>query len=400
MTNDPHANLPINFSDPRLGVVSIELERANVFVGMNGCGKSTLLKSIQSTLAGQFDCVRVKGGRAAVGFDQVQQVGYATGTPQNVSQGVMMGCQTLAQQASADVSSRVIYALRLLSDLEQSRRIDHSKKVQVWQESQTRENPTPPPPLPEMPMARVFESFAEVFPGMSISHAENSNQLRMVKNGSDPYPLTELSDGEKQVFNLLVDIVAIKERRQENGEVKALVYLVDEPEQNLNPFLAQRFWTVIEETFSEYRFVYATHCVAIASRANVDKLYAVGSNQVRLVATPHVGNLNKAEIEQMLGVLPGLLDYRSALVVEGNEVSTDIRFYRWLTNNSSLNVVPANGGCNDVLAIVRRSAVWQCLSPDIQVFGIVDGDYSEPEDSSFLLVGTGSYGSGVVPFRS
>ena len=61
------------------------------------------------------------------------------------------------------------------------------------------------------------------------------------------------------------------------AENKSLI-LVDEPELNLNPGLACRFWDIVEIELPESIFVYATHCVSFAMRNHVQKIIVLGKN--------------------------------------------------------------------------------------------------------------------------
>jgi hypothetical protein len=57
---------------------------------------------------------------------------------------------------------------------------------------------------------RLFELFAEIFPQISLSYDSQSKRLSAQKNGQT-YGPSNLSDGEKQVFSILADLIELDE---------------------------------------------------------------------------------------------------------------------------------------------------------------------------------------------
>src|SRR5205823_6310638 len=108
----------------------------------------------------------------------------------------------------------------------------------------------PSKPVPEI--AKIGELLNEVFPTLTLEQNfdfKSAGQQYLARKGNSTYHPNGLSDGEKQILAFLSAVQMIPKR---------VVFLVDEPEQNLHPELANRFWTQIEEAFPDGIFLYAT----------------------------------------------------------------------------------------------------------------------------------------------
>jgi ABC-type Mn2+/Zn2+ transport system ATPase subunit len=122
-------------------------------------------------------------------------------------------------------------------------------------------------------MTELFESFAEVFPGITLSLEKGGIQC---KQNGQTYDVGQLSDGEKQVFLLLADALFVSS--------DGAMFLVDEPELQLHPRLADTLWTSVERRRPTSKFVYATHSLSFAMRPSVDtRIVLSGPNRPPLV---------------------------------------------------------------------------------------------------------------------
>jgi energy-coupling factor transporter ATP-binding protein EcfA2 len=238
----------------------------------------------------------------------------------------------------------------------------------------------PYPVRDEPPLNRLFNIFNEIFPQISISHNMAANQLEATKNGM-LYGPSSFSDGEKQVYSILADFIEL-------GDSFSLI-LIDEPELNLHPQLAERLWTTIEDKFPEKTFIYATHSISFALRRNVERVFVLGTNSPAVLDS--LADLQKEDSVALLGSLPGILSARKVLVTEGEATGKqdpfDADFYRWLLQDNSVKIHNA-GGCNEVIAIAKREGFWKSISTDIELKGVVDADYGSQRaspESVFVL---------------
>jgi energy-coupling factor transporter ATP-binding protein EcfA2 len=252
--------------------------------------------------------------------------------------------------------------LLLIDKLGDEIEINHSRAVTQWQNSgRNGECPTREQP----PLDRLFDLFTEIFPSITLEYNSSNKQLRCKKNGQ-VYPPSQLSDGEKQIFSLLADIVIL-------GGDNRLV-LADEPELNLNPGLANRFWDLIEYELPNSVFVYATHSVSFAMRANVERVFVLSNENSNITEIKNIAEIDAKELPAFLGSIPAILSSTKAVVVEGRENSLDTLVYRWLIKQKDVEIVPV-GGCKDVKDIANKTGVWTALAPSVKILGVIDRDF-------------------------
>jgi energy-coupling factor transporter ATP-binding protein EcfA2 len=217
----------------------------------------------------------------------------------------------------------------------------HSDAVEKWVKSgQQGECPKRKQP----PLEHLFELFTEIFPRISLSYNADARQLWAEKDGSR-YGPSGLSDGEKQVFSILADLIELEDDHD--------LIVADEPELNLHPELAERVWTLIENEFPLKHFIYATHSINFALRPNVEKVWIVSARHHNITDFRGLNSLDRDEAVAFLGAIPGILSADHVLVTEGHEKSFDAIFYRWLLGDSKLEIYPA-GSCTDVEAVVKK----------------------------------------------
>ncbi|MEJ7848815.1 MAG: AAA family ATPase [Pyrinomonadaceae bacterium] len=182
-----------------------------------------------------------------------------------------------------------------------------------------------------------------------------------------------MSDGEKQVFSLLADIVVL-------GEDGRLV-IADEPELNLNPGLADKLWDLIEEELTDSVFISGTHCVSFAMRANVEKIYVLNNSNIAEIK--NVKDIDEKELPALLGSIPAILASNRAIAIEGRENSIDSIIYRWVLGDKTVEIV-AVGGCEEVFAVSNKTGVWDALAPTVRISGVIDRDSRAAIDLSIL----------------
>jgi hypothetical protein len=108
---------------------------------------------------------------------------------------------------STSLADRVFDALVVLDKRDAFFKSEHSDAVSKWvAEGQKGECPRRAQP----PLDRLFELFAEIFPQISLSYDSQSKRLSAQKNGQT-YGPSNLSDGEKQVFSILADLIELDE---------------------------------------------------------------------------------------------------------------------------------------------------------------------------------------------
>lgn len=360
----------------RTGEQPLEFRRINVILGANGTGKSRLLTELLHNIKKEkpdYSALVIEGGRAIkinsslmVNSDNFRQY-------QTYDQTI----HVYKSKRDGPLANRLFDALKYLEKLSEKHRHDHSDEVTSWiSRNRTNEEgrPSDVPIRPIDPMLEVFQAFSDIFPTIQLKYINTNQNITCIKN-SIQYPLSQMSDGEKQVFSILVDLFRLSENK--------LFLLVDEPELNLNPGLANRVWNTIEQTLPDAIFVYATHSVNFALRENVELRLVLSNEDSNIQEIGNISELNKHDRYELVGTLPSLIENRVTLVVEGEMESFDKIFYDWILMNREVSVQPV-GSSEDVKAIVKRIEKWRAISPNTQLIGLVDRDYKGEQQISEL----------------
>lgn len=347
------------FQSARFPSKPFDLARINVILGANGSGKSSVLSELRDKVD-RTSVVYIEGGRTIKITDQLK---FDIKNFQHYD-GLEKAEQLYENKRRLSLADRLFDALVVLEKRDQEMRAKHSDEVEAWNShGQKGSYPSRGP----APLQRVFDLFSEIFPLISLRFEAKGRRL-WAKKGESEYGPSKLSDGEKQVFSILADLSEL--------DSKHSLLIVDEPELNLHPELAERLWNLLELEFPDKRFVYATHSISFALRDNVEKVFVLSSDAEGVVEFKGIESLSRAETTAFLGGLPGILSANRVVVTEGHEKSFDAIFYRWLLEDSKLEIFPA-GGSSDVLGVVHRSGLWSKISSRISLRGVIDADFKD-----------------------
>ncbi|MDE2241603.1 MAG: ATP-binding protein [Bradyrhizobium sp.] len=209
---------------------------------------------------------------------------------------------------------------------------------------------------------------------------QQSEQVFASKNGSAPYSVAELSDGERNALLLAADVLTAK---------SGALFIVDEPERHLHRSIISPLLTLLFERRNDCAFIVSTHDVLLPidnPRARILLLRScvyLGPNVVRgwdadLVATPD--KIDDTLKRDILG------SRRHLLFVEGEERSLDKPIYSLLFPAAS---VIAKQRCRDeehAVTGIRDSSEL----PWLKAFGIIDGDNRDAAEIG-RLKGRGVY---------
>jgi ABC-type lipoprotein export system ATPase subunit len=360
----------VNFRSSRTPNCDIAVGRITVFLGANGTGKSKLLQEVlsaSSTLFPGYTAVRIEGGRAITLKDSLA-LDRNTFSPYRTLETAKA---THKGKIGSTLSSRVFDAMQLLERMGRNIKSEHSDAVIEWQIENLQ---GPCPQRDQHPLERVFDLFNEIFPRIKLTYNESS-QAMSCKKGESAYPPSQLSDGEKQCFSILADLVELADDRS--------VVFVDEPELNLNPLLANKLWDTVEAEFPDATFVYATHSVSFAMRPNVRRVHVLSDNNSSIQEINVISDVTMDELPPLLGSIPAILTTSTAIVTEGTEKSFDGIFYNWLVPDIDFETVPVGGG-NDVAAVAARIGVWEAIAANFKLIGVVDRDFKSDQQLTEL----------------
>ncbi len=380
-----------------------DLGRVNVVLGVNGSGKSKLLHDIAFHVREsepESTVVQTVGGRQI--FLQSSVSGRAT-APVKTEFKEYLESQTRnrLQEISRDTvqeysdmggrntlltpESRLQSVLTLLASQIAGFEVDYRKKLFSWGES-NRSEEAPTRQESDL-LTALLGLFTEIFPEITISAVHNPNvggnnshsfTLECCKRGKT-YPIYKMSDGEKQVFASLADRFVFADTQ--------CVFIVDEPELNLDPALACNFWNVMEREMPESTFLFATHSMDFALRQGVENIWVLGQKVPTKIDKVRLKSLSIDEQRVFLGSIRGIVIADIGVVVEGEgaDTSIDAIIYPWLLGTNTSEVcVRSYGGCDDVIDATKKIDIWEEIAPSAKVVGIVDRDYRSDEKISAM----------------
>lgn len=353
----------MKYNSPLFENYSFDFARVNVILGANGSGKSKLLTEIKNqagTLTGGAKVAYIEGGRTIKIKDILQLDHTNVGAYDRYDSAVTH----YFNKRVTSLADRVFDALLVLDKRDALLKGKHSDAVDRWTaEGQKGECPRRAQP----PLEHFFELFSEIFPLITLSYDPESRKLSAQKNGQS-YGPSSLSDGEKQVFSILADLIELDDAHE--------LIVADEPELNLHPELAERLWTLIENEFPGKTFIYATHSISFALRENVEQVWVLSADAKNITRFTGFDSLERPQVTAFLGALPGILSANRVLVTEGHEKSFDAIFYRWLLQDKKLEIYSC-GGCSDVAAVIAKSGIWAEISSNVELRGVVDADFRD-----------------------
>ena len=189
------------------------------------------------------------------------------------------------------------------------------------------------------------------------------------KDGTVPYSVAELSDGERSTLLLAAEVVTVP---------SGTLILVDEPERHLHRSIIAPLLTQLFSQRPDCQFVVATHEVMLPSDVPHSRVLLIrGCNyqngsivdwSIDLVDSG--GIVDEAIRKDILGAR------RKMVFVEGEENSLDKPLYSLVLPSVS---VIAKGSCRDVEHAVRSIRASDQLHW-LQAFGIVDNDGKNSSD--------------------
>jgi energy-coupling factor transporter ATP-binding protein EcfA2 len=352
-------------ANPPIEPFAVECGRISVLLGSNGSGKTRFIyrmmdRSLSSEKKNSF--IYVEGSRTfrdkIINIDPHNETHKFNENPKQFE-------DTYIAHRRSELTHRVQLSLQLLK-LRSRKEYEAYIKAGIAWDKGGRKGPSPTEPLQSL--QRMFLMFNEIFPEISLQETD-SGQLYCLQNGQ-MYTAPEASEGEKQVIGLLSDLLLNPE--------EGLVILVDEPEAHMNPLLACDVWSVIEAHMPEAQFVYATHSVLFALRPSVTSLFVMDKATYQPKQISQLKDIPAEELEQSIGSIPYVLSKRVALGVEGNDVSFDATFYRWVLGRNDIAIVPL-GDRNKVLGETERLSLLREIAPNAKILGIVDADFKLTE---------------------
>ena len=192
---------------------------------------------------------------------------------------------------------------------------------------------------------------------------ENNEELFASKNGSQPYSIAELSDGERNVLSISIDVLTSKPDS---------LIIIDEPERHLHRSIISPLLSSLFEKRNDCAFIVSTHEVSLPTdNKNSQTLLIRGCAwNSKNVQSWDVDLITKGEeipdfIKQKI-----LGSKRKILFVEGNQTSLDLQIYQLIYPDISVHPL---GDCKEIIRAVEGISNTGELHW-LKALGLVDSD--------------------------
>lgn len=364
-----HIVIPANERHPALDA---QFGRVTVLLGANGTGKSALIASLRSRGHAPFGmkhAQKIEARRVMnlIGRSQLTRA-QAANAMHSLSEGFLENYNFDTKWHQNEFSK----LLEALCTAEQERDTRYSKECNELALSGKRDALAP---RPRSALDDFKEIYTDALPDLTLEFDTASAGLACRRRGGQAYGPENMSSGEQQVFLLLGKFISARPET---------AYFIDEPELNLNPRLAERFWSIMERRNPSSVFVYATHALHFAMRPEVDRALVLGrKGVVPLDASEEFLALAREDREQFLGSIPSIVLASKVLFTEGEPDSIDTALYSYLLQGTDIRVESV-GGCEEVEKAVAGRQGWERFTVDAQVGGVIDSDFKSDEEVARL----------------
>lgn len=194
------------------------------------------------------------------------------------------------------------------------------------------------------------------------------NILVQPSEGSNQYPASEMSDGERAIFYMIGQVLVSDDNK---------LLIIDEPELHVHPSIMSKLWDELEAVRADCAFVYITHDLEFATNRKAQK-FVISDYDPKPTWKIEIVPEGTGFSEEMTTLILG--SRRPILFVEGQNNSLDISIYR--ACYPDWTVIP-HSSCSEVI----HSVVTMRKNPSltrVTCSGIVDGDDYNQDDKDRL----------------
>lgn len=215
-----------------------------------------------------------------------------------------------------------------------------------------------------------------------VVSVETNDEIMATRNGSTPYSISKLSDGERNAILIAANVLTVS---------AGTLLLIDEPERHLHRSIVSPLLSLLLKERPDCAFIVSTHepllpvdnpgSKVLLTRACVYEGDRVASYDIDLLE--NITGIDDDLKRTILG------ERRKIVFVEGVEHSLDKPLYSLLFPNAS---IVAKANCREVenaVVGIKGTAELHWVKP----FGLVDNDSSEPERIADLQA------KGVIPLN-
>jgi ABC-type cobalamin/Fe3+-siderophores transport system ATPase subunit len=197
---------------------------------------------------------------------------------------------------------------------------------------------------------------------------EANDEITAIRNGSKPYSIAKLSDGERNAILIAANVLTV---------LSGTLLLIDEPERHLHRSIVSPLLSLLLKERPDCAFVVSTHEPLLPvdnplSKVLLTRGCVYGGDHVASYDIDLLESTDAIEDDLKRTILG---ERRKIVFVEGVEHSLDKPLYSLLFPNAS---IVAKANCREVESAVvgiKGTAELHWVKP----FGLVDNDSSEPE---------------------
>jgi ABC-type lipoprotein export system ATPase subunit len=221
-----------------------------------------------------------------------------------------------------------------------------------------------------------------------VISVQQNDRVTVVKNGSAPYGISELSDGERNALLIAADVLTVK---------AGTLLLIDEPERHLHRSIISPLLTLLFEKRPDCAFIVSTHEIMLPldnpkARTLLLRNCTYNGNSVSAWDADLLPPEAQIDDNTKKDILGGR---RKLLFIEGTDQSLDKPLYGLVF--PSISII-AKSGCREV-----ESAVYGIRGASelhwLRAFGIVDNDRRTQADIDRLKA-NGIYALSVFSVES
>lgn len=215
-----------------------------------------------------------------------------------------------------------------------------------------------------------------------VLSVEVNDEIMATRNGSKPYSISKLSDGERNAILIAANVLTV---------TAGTLLLIDEPERHLHRSIVSPLLSLLLKERPDCAFIVSTHEPLLpvdnpGSKVLLTRSCVYVGDEVMSYDIDLLENTTDIDDDLKRTILG---ERRKIVFVEGVEHSLDKPLYSLLFPNAS---IVAKANCREVehaVVGVKGTAEFNWVKP----FGLVDNDSSEPERIAELQ------SKGVIPLN-
>lgn len=210
---------------------------------------------------------------------------------------------------------------------------------------------------------KLIELWNRLLPHRQI---EFIDQKIVVKNDSESYFGTELSDGERVIIYLIGQVLSVEPN---------YILIVDEPEIHIHKSIINLLWDELEKLRDDISIFYITHDLDFAKeRFGSKKIWIKSFDGKESWDFQEINFENNEEFNQIHFEIMG--SRKPVLFIEGEKGSLDYKLYSKLY--SKYTIIPVKS-CSTVIEMVSSYKKEWTLH-DINPIGIIDKDFRDESE--------------------